>query len=241
MRQNKIIWLISWFCLFGVTQVDAQGVISSPQKNNKSKKQSQKIQQKSTRSNHNDMVTGHEYVDLGLPSGTRWATCNVGASSPQDNGNYYAWGDITLKEMYDEKSSQTSGEDKNQLFAKGIINIVDNLHSKSDVAYVQWKYPWRTPTKADFAELLKYCTWSWDKQMDKDGYKITGPNGRSIFLPAAGYTDGKKLIMNGINGYWSSTISEGRYKAFSLDFTNGEKYIYDNYRYIGLSVRPVTN
>ncbi len=172
-------------------------------------------------------VNGHEYVDLGLS--VNWATCNVGASSPSDYGNYYAWGETKTKSDY--------SEDTYEYYNGEYIDIGSNISGTIyDAARSNWGGNWRMPTKAELDELRNDCAWSWTSVNGIEGYKVTGPNGNSIFLPAAGYR-----IDEEIGYYWSATL----YKdisddAYFLYFFDGD---YDwNYcnRYVGLPVRPVT-
>ena len=174
-------------------------------------------------------INGHEYVDLGLS--VKWATCNVGASKPEDYGNYYAWGETKTKSDYSSSNSVTSGKSFSDIGGK----------SQYDAARANWGGTWRLPTKAELQELKKKCTWKWTTQNGVKGYKVTGPNGNSIFLPAAGYRYGSSLYRAGVDGrYWSSSPSEsGSTYACSLYFdSGGQSVLWDNRNY-GLSVRPV--
>ena len=177
-------------------------------------------------------INGHEYVDLGLPSGTKWATCNVGANNPEEYGNYYAWGEIMAKSEYTEENCVTCGESMDDI--SGDTNY--------DVARTIWGESWRIPTKAELEELKNKCTWTWCSQDDVNGYKIIGPNGNSIFIPAAGYYDGASRIYVGKSGgYWSSTPYESNTsRAYDFGFYSGGRSMYWYYRYIGRTVRPVT-
>lgn len=193
----------------------------------------------------------HEYVDLGLPSGLLWATCNVGADSPEDYGDYFAWGET---EGY--KSGKTefnwstykwcNGSD--DTFTKYCIEssygTVDNktvLDLSDDAAHVNWGGSWRMPTEEELHELRYECTWEWTTQNGVNGRKVTGPNGNSIFLPAAGYRSGSGLYDAGSYGYyWSSSLyTGGSGRACNLSF--GSVYVDWSYgnRYYGQSVRPV--
>ena len=185
-------------------------------------------------------INGHDYVDLGLPSGLKWATCNVGASRPEDYGDYYAWGEIQPKSEYTEENSLT--------FESTIGNISGN--SRYDVARAQWGSSWRLPTEGECKELLEKCKWEWIKVGGyiggliggHKGYRVVGPNGNSIFLPAAGFRHGTGVTDQGSDGcYWSGTLCEGfGYYAYCLDFFNGYAHWYYSNRYYGLSVRPVS-
>ena len=168
-------------------------------------------------------------VDLGLPSGLKWATCNVGASVPEEYGNYYAWGEINTKDDYSEGTSLTYG-----------IELGDiSGNPQYDAARANWGGDWRMPTSAEFTELMNNCTWTWTTQNGVNGYQVTGSNGNSIFLPAAGYRSGASLSGDGSDGsYWSSTLG-GTGNVCSLGFYGGRHYTGFDYRYYGRSVRPV--
>lgn len=191
-------------------------------------------------------INGHEYVDLGLS--VKWATCNVGATSPEELGGYYAWGETDEKDEYlwsTYKWCNGSYDSQTKYCTNSYHGTVDNktvLDPEDDVAHVKWGGSWRMPTKAEQDELRNNCTWTWTTQNGVNGYKVTGPNGNSIFLPAAGCRDGTNLKYSGSNGYyWSSSLGEGgNYVAYSLYFNSGY-YDWNNYyRYYGLSVRPVS-
>lgn len=175
---------------------------------------------------------GHAYVDLGLPSGLKWATCNIGASSPSDYGYYYAWGETTTKTEYTTSNSKT--------YNKSIGDISGN--PEYDAARANWGGSWRMPSKTEFEELLSKCTWTWTTQGGHNGYKVTGSNGNSIFLPAAGYRDGSSLYDAGSYGYyWSSSPYESNSQyAYYLSFGSGIHDVYWYSRYRGHAVRPVS-
>ena len=188
-----------------------------------------------------DNTNGHEYVDLGLPSGLKWATCSVGASKPEDYGNYYAWGETETKDTYDYDNSLTYGLSISELESQGYIDGKGNLTPAHDAVTANWGGAWRMPTKAEFEELKNNCSWKWTTQNGVNGYKVTGTNGNSIFLPAAGFRFGSSLYRAGSSGYyWSSTPGESySYSAWNLYFNSSEYDMYDNSRYYGRSVRPV--
>ena len=173
---------------------------------------------------------GHEWVDLGLPSGLKWATCNVGAKTPEQCGNYYAWGETKPKEEYELANSLTYG--------KQMDDISGN--AQYDAATANWGGDWRMPTKTEMEELNKNCTWEWIKQNGVKGYKVTGPNGNSIFLPAVGYFSGTTFNSGscGDSCYWSSSDS-GTSSGYYLYFDGGSRNVFGYSRYHGLSVRPV--
>ena len=174
-------------------------------------------------------INGHEYVDLGLS--VKWATCNVGANSPEDYGNYYAWGETTTKSTYTESNSKTYG--------KSINDIKGNV--QYDAARANWGGDWRMPTYSEQEELLDNCTWTWTTRNGVNGYNVEGPNGNSIFLPAAGYRGGSSLYLAGSYGYyWSSSPHENvTNNAYYLYFFSDEHRMSSNLRYCGQSVRPV--
>ena len=175
----------------------------------------------------NNEVNGHEWVDLALPSGLKWATCNVGAKTPEASGNYYAWGETQPKDEYN--SSLTYGND-----------ISGN--AQYDVAAANWGEGWRMPTKEEMQELIDYCTWEWTKQNKIKGYNVTGPNGNSIFLPTTGYKSGSTFSSEtcGNGSYWSSTpnFSNSNY-AYEFNFRSSSYTVDGGNRSYGQAVRPV--
>ena len=172
-------------------------------------------------------INGHEWVDLGLS--VKWATCNIGASSPEGYGNYYAWGETSTKSSYDKENCATYEKE-----------IGDIAGTSRDVARVKWGSPWRMPTKAEGEELLNKCTWTWTTRNGVSGYKVMGPNGNSIFLPAAGDLVGTSLVSAGDwGGYWSSTPGKAG-GSYSLGFYSGGHGTIWHFRYDGHMVRPVT-
>ncbi len=177
-------------------------------------------------------VNGFDWIDIGLPSGLKWATCNIGATKPEDYGNYYAWGETTTKSTYTSSNSTT--------FGVSMSDISGN--AEYDAATANWGGTWRMPTSTEIGELINNCTWAWTTQNEVNGYKVTGPNGNSIFLPAAGYRDGSSLYNAGSSGYyWSSTPREsGTYDAYYLLFNSSNYFGSYYFHYYGQSVRPVT-
>lgn len=189
-------------------------------------------------------IDGHEYVDLGLS--VKWATCNVGASKPEDYGDYYAWGETEVKSNYSWDTykyyTNTNGDyrvDDDELQSIGS----DISGTQYDVAYVKWGTSWRMPTRTEYEELLYKCIWTRTTQVGYNGYKVTGPNGNSIFLPAAGYRVGSWHEDAGEMGsYWSSTTNENedRY-TYNFKFWGccNRSVSWEIY-YYGQSIRPVT-
>ena len=166
-------------------------------------------------------------VDLGLPSGIKWANMNVGAANPEEFGGYYAWGELEEKEDYSWSTYNGS---------KGS----SNLDLEHDVAHKEMGDRWRIPTYAEQRELCENCTWEWTKVNGVNGYIVTGPNGNSIFLPAAGHRDGVKFIYKGNVGFYFSNRYDTQSYAESLYFDCGRvTYGASIDKYLGLSVRPV--
>ncbi|MGN0186261.1 MAG: hypothetical protein ACI392_00740 [Paludibacteraceae bacterium] len=184
---------------------------------------------------------GHAYVDLGLPSGTKWATCNVGASSPEAYGDYFAWGEITTKTTY-SWDTYTLTTDGGSTFTK--YNTTDSkttLEPEDDAAAVNWGGAWRMPTDDEWKELRENCTWTWTTQNGVNGYEVKGTNGNSIFLPAAGYRSNDDLDYAGGDGnYWSSSLyASYPFDSWNVNFNSDNVYRYNSGRYYGQSVRPV--
>ena len=187
-----------------------------------------------------DPANGREYVDLGLS--VKWATCNVGATTPEEYGDYFAWGETTTKTGYTEGNCPTSGLSYSELQSQGCIDGEGNLTAQYDAATANWGGNWRMPTKAELQELIDKCTWTWTTQNGVKGYKVTSKtNGNSIFLPAAGYRHGSSLLSAGSYGdYWSSTPDEyDDYYAFNLYFYSSYHGMSGDYRGFGQSVRPI--
>ena len=190
---------------------------------------------------------GHEWVDLGLPSGLKWATCNVGANTPEEYGDYFAWGETTTKETYNwstYKWCNGSYDTQTKYCTNSSYGTVDNktvLDKEDDAAAVNWGGAWRMPTDTEMTELRENCTWTWTAQNGVNGYTVTGPNGNSIFLPAAGYRIDSSLYYVGSDGYsWSSSLySDIPGYAYYLYFGSDNVSRYDNSRCCGQSVRPV--
>ena len=192
---------------------------------------------------------GHKYVDLGLPSGLKWATCNVGASSPEEYGGYYAWGETEGKSKYDwstYKWCNGSATSMTKYCTSSSYGTVDNktvLDPEDDVAHVKWGGSWRMPTKAEQDELRINCTWDWTTQNGVNGYRVTSKTtGNSIFLPAAGYRNGTVVVSRGSYGYYWSSSLDSHYSddAYDLRFSSGSYDWNYYYRCYGHSVRPVS-
>ena len=189
----------------------------------------------------------HIYVDLGLPNGTLWATCNVGANTPEEYGDYYAWGEITTKDSYIWSTYRWCNGSENTLTKycsssnngyNGFTDTLTTLEASDDAATTNWGAGWRMPTIEEMWELSNNCTHEWTTQNGVNGMKYTGPNGNSIFLPAAGCRGGSFLFDAGYYGYyWSSSLIGGSYRAYFLNVGGGGTGF--GTRYTGSSVRPV--
>ena len=190
-------------------------------------------------------ATSSRAIDLGLS--VKWASCNVGATAPEEYGGYYAWGETEKKNDYSlstYKYCNGSYTSMTKYCTNNSYGTVDNktiLEPEDDVAHVQWGGSWRMPTLDEIEELRNNCTWNWTTLNGVNGYRITGPNGNSIFLPAAGSRDGTEVNNQGSNGYyWSSSLSSYcSYSACRLSFHGSLYDWYNNFRYYGQSVRPV--
>ncbi len=197
-----------------------------------------------------------EYVDLGLPSGLKWAKCNLGASKPSEPGDHYAWGETDPKAEYTwatykwmqagqseakyiTKYTIADGETGGIWYDSSGAFIGDNktaLVAADDAATAKLGSPWRMPTIDEFQELIDKCTWTWTTQDGVNGYQVDGPNGNAIFLPA-GY-----LVIGSYRAgyYWSSSLSTTESDcAYSLDLNSDRYFIARTYRYFGCTVRPV--
>ena len=191
-------------------------------------------------SNHPHMI------DLGLPSGTKWACCNVGSSAPEQYGNYYAWGETSPKSVYNWSTYRWGSNyyELTKYCTKDSYGTVDNkteLDASDDAATANWGAPWRMPSRTQIQELLNSCTSTWTSQNGVNGRKFVGPNGGTIFLPAAGGRLIDWLYGAGSHGYfWSSPLVESDPgHAYFLHFDSGDAYWDYGYRAHGHTVRPV--
>ena len=195
-------------------------------------------------------LNGHAYVDLDLPSGTLWATCNVGAETPEGYGNYYAWGETTPKSYYDwsnyrwcNGSQYTITKYCNNLSYSydGSLDNLMTLEASDDAATVNWGSGWRTPTEDEIVELRSNCTVTQVTQNGVAGHLFTARNGNAIFMPAAGFSHSGYVDTGGVHGlYWTSTlcstIAPWRY---CIDLDNSALVPDGGGRYFGQTVRPV--
>ena len=189
----------------------------------------------------------HDYVDLGLPSGTLWATCNVGADIPEQYGDYFAWGETELKDVYDCNTYKWSdGGMLTKYCTQSTYGTVDDkteLETEDDAAYVNWGPSWRIPSQKQLEELNEQCTWTWTTRNGVKGQLATGPNGNKLFIPTAGFRMDDALSDAGTDGrYWSRTLYPTPTTTAFNFFVNsagvGWGYHIGN-RYYGYSVRAV--
>lgn len=178
-----------------------------------------------------------EAIDLGLSSGTKWASWNIGATTPEEYGDFYAWGETETKSRYSKVLYKYYISS-----SIGYADIgVDISGTQYDVARLLWGGNWRIPTTTEIRELVNECIWTWEQSNGKYGYIVTGPNGNSIFLPAAGYRIDGSHGAAGSNGwYWSSELSSSNNALFLSTSSNSfsTSVGIDN-RYQGLPIRPV--
>ena len=179
----------------------------------------------------------HQYVDLGLS--VLWATCNVGATTPEEYGDYFAWGETEPKEVYDWSTYKWCDGTENSITKYNTTDGLKTLLPEDDAAHVNWGGEWRMPSEAELTELREYCTWQWTTQNGTAGYIVTGPNGNSIFLPDAGYRITTTHTI-GTAYYWTrdlntTAIQNANGIYFNQDRTGKDKYR----RRCGFSVRPV--
>ena len=189
-----------------------------------------------------------DYVDLGLPSGTLWATRNVGADKPEDIGDYFAWGETTPKTTYVVENYKWGGYDSNGQFylskyndnaRYGAIDNKNELDPADDAASVHYPHG-RMPSDEQIRELCTKCSWQWTQRNGVNGQLVTGPNGNTLFLPAAGDRWEESLPGAGSNGwYWSRTLNRGSSGAYYLNFSSDRVYWSISYRFDGYSVRAV--
>ena len=190
-------------------------------------------------------ANGHEYVDLGLS--VKWATCNIGATTPEDYGNYYAWGETKPQSTYNwstYKWCNGSSSTFTKYNTSSSFGTVDNktvLDLADDAANANWGGAWRMPTDAEWQELRDNCTWTWKTLNGINGFEVKGPNGNSIFLPAAGYRGNDDLYSAGDFGhYWSSSLyAVNPSGAWDVNFFSDNVSGGYGSRYCGLSVRAV--
>lgn len=198
----------------------------------------------------------HEYVDLGLPSGLKWATSNVGASEPWKYGDFYAWGETKTKKTFDFNSYKWKDwlfENYTKYASGGKSNIMDMPHKVDnkcvlepgdDAATAKLGKSWRTPTKEEYRELISGCKWGWTNDYKKTGISgvvgVSIANGNKIFFPAAGWKQWDERNLKGEVGcYWTSSLSDDPDDAFFFVFRDNRFSVSREMRFYGQSVRAV--
>lgn len=214
--------------------------------------------------NRDGTLNGHDYVDLGLPSGTLWATCNVGSNTPEGSGDYFAWGETEAKSTYEwanykycNEIQQTGGNnqiyyvamltkycDNDYIGYNGFVDNITTLEASDDVATVSWGSEWCMPTIEQWQELQDYTTHQWTTQNGVFGQLFTSANHKSIFLPAAGYKDSQLQEADVCGHYWMTILAHNPRHAKRVKFdSDGIQYVYFNgsydWRYQGKTIRPV--
>ena len=208
--------------------------------------------------NSSSAAAQSDWVDLGLPSGTLWATRNIGAASPEDYGDYFAWGETSPKALYNwenykwwnegthAQGNRHSGHTKYVTESEiGLCGFVDDkaeLELADDAAAANWGGGARMPSLAQLEELVDKCTWRWERRNGVDGQLVTGPNGNSIFLPATGYSEDGSIYGVDYRGYyWSRALHVGRSSyAYYLCFdSDSVDWSYHCHRFVGHAVRAV--
>lgn len=191
-------------------------------------------------------ANGHEFVDLGLS--VKWATCNVGANTPEEYGDYFAWGETKPKDNYSWSTYKWCNGSMDNLTKYCIepdsdYGIVDNktvLDIEDDAAHVNWGGAWRMPTIEDVQELINNCSWTWATQNGVNGCILTSKiNGNSIFFPAAGYRENSHFF-DLFGFYWSSSLyNKLSTKAYHLHFSLSGVEWYVTIRNHANPIRPV--
>ena len=200
--------------------------------------------------NGNETNDNLEYVDLGLPSGTLWANCNIGATVPEGYGNYYSWAEIEKKETYKWDTYKYCNESGTQLTKycndpefgnEGYIDNLTILESGDDAAIVLLGNEWCMPTKEQWDELLQNTTYTWTTQNDVNGYLFTATNGNTMFLPASDRIRDEEVLDLGNQGYyWSNMLdNENPRNANTLVFSSEDIKTSSSLRHLGIPVRPV--
>lgn len=181
-------------------------------------------------------------VDLGLPSGILWASCNIGASSPSEIGDYFAWGEKESKDAYGWETYRLCRGSYDSIFKYTKTDGKSVLESQDDVAKSVLGGEWRIPTKEDMEELIEECEWKWTRENGHLGWKVIGPNNNFIFLPASGAASSYRIAgVNELGRYWTATRDDSDYSAYNLRFKDGTDTIVvvDDTRFYGRTIRPV--
>lgn len=184
------------------------------------------------------VINGHKFIDLGLPSGLLWAECNVGAATPEDAGYYYAWGETEPKNHYVIENYKFA--DRYSITKYNTSDTKVTLEATDDVATVKWGKRCHIPTVAEMKELYRYCYWTRTNSNNVAGFTVTGPNGKSIFLPLAGQKSSTLELKGQAGYYWSSSTYDDTGTqilmiGIGVPISVGGGFA----RVMGISVRPV--
>jgi hypothetical protein len=229
---NKMKQILKFVAVAGLF-LSATGCVNNEQKKNEENQAPAKV----------------EAVDLGLTSGTKWASCNVGAESPENYGDYFAWGETTSKEVYSDTTytyyivpDSAAADSSAKKVWKNIG--VDIAGTEYDAATAIMGDEWKMPTEAQCKELVDECEWSWTESNGVNGYKVVGKNGNSIFLPTSGVRGAADVGKNDmIGGFWSSTLCEAAETsgdfAMAVYFFSESRAVEKGGRWMGRSVRAV--
>lgn len=252
-RQNNktLLWIASLLVIITILAIITLRVRNNP----KPIEEAEKIEERAL----TGTINGHEWVDLGLPSGLKWATCNIGASTPEEYGSRFKWGETIIGKhrygwsnykfgsyddgggiLYDDVRIRISKYNTDYRF--GPVDLKTELELFDDAAHIYWGDKWRMPTKTDFVELLNCCNWTHEGK----GYRATSKTrDTSIYFPAEGlfFGDDDDVSYSGeFDQYWSSTlVSESPESAVTLTFTTKKMGLLDLARVHNCLIRPVTN
>lgn len=252
MNYKVILSILIIFSLSHGFNAFCQGKVTRPTQQQSQTNKPQKSSPKVIISEPDGFVNGYGYVDLGLPSGTKWATCNIGASSYQECGEYFAWGEVKSKISYCPENNTIgifNNKNKVKLVEEGVIDSTFCLTDSYDAANVKWGIAWRIPSEIQFKELIHNCRWKWITIRGIGGYKIEGPNGHTIFLPAAGSF---KETLDGISYRGHYHTSDGvsyndsgrRFNKHLSFYSHSSHHYIDNSSdswFCGFPIRPVLN
>lgn len=234
-------FLIASLAMVSMAALTVSCIVDDDENENESSNNDQKDPSKDD-SNHKDLsgidANGHEYIDLDLPSGTLWASCNIGATKPEDFGDYFAWGEIESKEIYDG-STYKWGEDTYTKYNSE--DGLTQLQQEDDVAIVEWGSEWRMPIADEIEELLNNCDYTWTEVNGVKGARLTGPNGNSVFFPASGLLYDEDVYYVGDKVFClSSTLKvEGGDQVSSAYFDELNRDYTVAFRENGVTVRAV--
>ena len=180
-----------------------------------------------------------DLVDLGLT--VKWRAWNLGASKPEEFGDFYAWGEVQTKAKYQADTYKWSDANFEKMTKYNATDGLTKLQASDDAAAVKLGGKYRMPTAEEFKDLREKCTWTFDKIGEVEGYTVTAANGNSIFFPICGMRYEDSHLHKNYGFYWSSNVEAGKTNAISLRLLNGEVVEYDIQRFVGFTIRPVSD